>query len=102
MTGCYLYQESLAEVGGMPHIEGNNLERSHFDSLICRFEKHSEQQVIISVAFQRPPPIISLFRRNPAIEMVFLFAKGLRNLLENPPEKQEIALINTSAWVRDK
>ncbi|KAG6976804.1 hypothetical protein JG688_00000985 [Phytophthora aleatoria] len=82
IVACYLFQESLAEVGGMPHIQGNNLERSQFDALICKFERTSSPDykddfVTISIAFQRPPPMVSLFRSNPAVEMVMQLARGL-------------------------
>lgn len=101
---CYLFQESLAEVGGMPHIQANYLERSQFDALICKFERRGDVKdgVRIKIAFQRPPPMVTLFRSNPAIEMVFQFAKGIRDLLENPSEPQEISVVKTSAWVKDK
>ncbi|KAE9116898.1 hypothetical protein PF010_g8791 [Phytophthora fragariae] len=107
IVACYLFQESLAEVGGMPHIQGNNLERSQFDALICKFERTSSPDykddfVTISIAFQRPPPMVSLFRSNPAVEMVTQLARGLRDLLEDPPELQEISVVKTSAWVKDK
>ncbi|KAG7383108.1 hypothetical protein PHYPSEUDO_004030 [Phytophthora pseudosyringae] len=107
IVACYLFQESLAEVGGMPHIQGNNLERSQFDALICKFERTSSPDykddfVTISIAFQRPPPMVSLFRSNPAVEMVMQLARGLRDLLEDPPELQEISVVKTSAWVKDK
>ncbi|KAG1697631.1 hypothetical protein DVH05_016070 [Phytophthora capsici] len=107
IVACYLFQESLAEVGGMPHIQGNNLERSQFDALICKFERTSSPDykddfVTISIAFQRPPPMVSLFRSNPAVEMVVQLARGLRDLLEDPPELQEISVVKTSAWVKDK
>ncbi|KAG7396658.1 putative ATP-dependent RNA helicase ddx46 [Phytophthora boehmeriae] len=107
IVACYLFQESLAEVGGMPHIQGNNLERSQFDALICKFERTSSPDykddfVTISIAFQRPPPMVSLFRSNPAVEMVSQLARGLRDLLEDPPELQEISVVKTSAWVKDK
>ncbi|KAG6618298.1 putative DEAD/DEAH box RNA helicase [Phytophthora cinnamomi] len=106
IVACYLFQESLAEVGGMPHIQGNNLERSQFDALICKFERTSSPDykddfVTISIAFQRPPPMVSLFRSNPAVEMVTQLARGLRDLLEDPPELQEISVVKTSAWVKD-
>ncbi|RLN92507.1 hypothetical protein BBJ28_00023098, partial [Nothophytophthora sp. Chile5] len=107
IVACYLFQESLAEVGGMPHIQGNNLERSQFDALICKFERTSSPDykddfVTISIAYQRPPPMVSLFRSNPAVEMVSQLARGLRDLLEDPPELQEISVVKTSAWVKDK
>lgn len=107
IVACYLFQESLAEVGGMPHIQGNNLERSQFDALVCKFERTSSPDykddfVTISIAFQRPPPMVSLFRSNPAVEMVTQLARGLRDLLEDPPELQEISVVKTSAWVKDK
>ncbi|CAI5712785.1 unnamed protein product [Peronospora effusa] len=107
IVACYIFQESLAEVGGMPHIQGNNLERSQFDALICKFERTSSPDykddfVTISIAFQRPPPLVSLFRSNPAVEMVTQLARGLRDLLEDPPELQEISVVKTSAWVKDK
>lgn len=107
ITSCYLFQESLAEVGGMPQIQGNNLERSQFDALICKFERlpvkdYAQEFVLISIVFQRPPPMVTLFRSNPAVEMVLQFAKGLRDLLEDPPEHQEISVVKTSAWVKDK
>ncbi|CAI5734121.1 unnamed protein product [Peronospora destructor] len=107
IVACYVFQESLAEVGGMPHIQGNNLERSQFDALICKFERTSSPDykddfVTISIAFQRPPPMVSLFRSNPAVEMVTQLARGLRDLLEDPPELQEISVVKTSAWVKDK
>ena len=91
----------------MPHIQGNNLERSQFDALICKFERTSSPGykdgfVTISIAFQRPPPMVSLFRSNPAVEMVTQLARGLRDLLEDPPELQEISVVKTSAWVKDK
>ncbi|KAL3666807.1 hypothetical protein V7S43_008426 [Phytophthora oleae] len=91
----------------MPHIQGNNLERSQFDALICKFERTSSPDykddfVTISIAFQRPPPMVSLFRSNPAVEMVMQLARGLRDLLEDPPELQEISVVKTSAWVKDK
>lgn len=91
----------------MPHIQSNNLERSQFDALICKFERTSSDEykdefVTISIAFQRPPPLVSLFRSNPAIEMVSQLAKGLRDLLEDPPEAHEISVVRTSAWVKDK
>jgi hypothetical protein len=91
----------------MPHIQGNNLERSQFDALICKFERTSSPDyqddfVTISIAFQRPPPMVSLFRSNPAVEMVTQLARGLRDLLEDPPELQEISVVKTSAWVKDK
>ena len=94
-------------MGGMPHIQGNNLERSQFDTLICKFERTSSPDykddfVTISIAFQRPPPMVSLFRSNPAVEMVTQLARGLRDLLEDPPELQEISVVKTSAWVKDK
>uniref|UniRef100_A0AAV1UL94 FYVE-type domain-containing protein n=1 Tax=Peronospora matthiolae TaxID=2874970 RepID=A0AAV1UL94_9STRA len=107
IVACYLFQESLAEVGGMPHRQGNNLERSQFDTLICKFERTSSPDykddfVTISIAFQRPPPVVSLFRSNPAVEMATQLARGLRDLLEDPPELQEISVVKTSAWVKDK
>ncbi|KAF1326388.1 Dead deah box RNA helicase, partial [Globisporangium splendens] len=104
IVSCYLFQESLAEVGGMPHIQGNYLERSQFDALICKFERRGDADdgVRIKIAFQRPPPMVTLFRSNPAIEMVLQFAKGIRDLLENPSEPQEISVVKTSAWVKDK
>ncbi|GMF40814.1 unnamed protein product [Phytophthora fragariaefolia] len=103
----YVLEESLAEVGGMPHIQGNNLERSQFDALICKFERTSSPDykddfITISIAFQRPPPMVSLFRSNHAVEMVTQLARGLRDLLEDPPELQEISVVKTSAWVKDK
>lgn len=104
IVSCYLFQESLAEVGGMPHIQGNFLERSQFDALICKFERRGDLKdgVRIKIAFQRPPPMVTLFRSNPAIEMVLQFAKGIRELLVNPTEQQEISVVKTSAWVKDK
>ncbi|TMW68474.1 hypothetical protein Poli38472_005942 [Pythium oligandrum] len=106
IKSCYLFQESLAEVGGMPQTPGHNLERSQFNALICKFERlptndYDEEFVMISVSFQRPPPLVSLFRSNPAMEMVLQFARGLRDLLEDPPEPQEISVVKTSAWVKD-
>lgn len=91
----------------MPHIQVNNLERSQFDALICKFERslsedYNDEFVTISIAFQRPPPMVTLFRSNPALEMVTQLAKGLRDLLEDPPEPQEISVVRTSAWVKDK
>lgn len=89
----------------MPHIQANYLERSQFDALICKFERRGpdlKDGVRIKVAFQRPPPMVSLFRSNPAIEMVLQFAKGIRDLLENPSEPQDISVVKTSAWVKDK
>ncbi|CEG37044.1 dead deah box rna helicase [Plasmopara halstedii] len=107
IMACYLFQESLAEVGGMPHIQDSNLERSQFDAMICKFERTSSPDykddfVTISIAFQRPPPMVSLFRSNPAVEMVTQLARGLRDLLEDPSELQEISVVKTSAWVKDK
>lgn len=104
---CYLFQESLAEVGGMPQIANSNLERSQFDALICKFERlpvadYAEELVRISVAFQRSPLVVNLFRGNPAVEMTHQLAKGLRNLLEDPPEMQEVSVVKTSAWVKDE
>jgi hypothetical protein len=106
IKSCFLFQESLAEVGGMPQTPGLNLERSQFDALVCKFERlpsedYEEEYVMISVAFQRPPPMVSLFRSNPALEMVLQFARGLRDLLEDPPEPQEISVVKTSAWIKD-
>ncbi|GLD94598.1 hypothetical protein PINS_up003209 [Pythium insidiosum] len=106
VKSCYLFQESLAEVGGMPQTPGLNLERSQFDALLCKFEclptaDFDEECVLISIAFQRPPPLVSLFRSNPAAEMVMQLARGLRDLLEDPPELQEISVAPTSAWVPD-
>lgn len=88
----------------MPHIQGNFLERSQFDALICKFERRGDLKdgVRIKIAFQRPPPMVTLFRSNPAIEMVLQFAKGIRELLVNPTEQQEISVVKTSAWVKDK
>ncbi|KAJ0396804.1 hypothetical protein ATCC90586_009635 [Pythium insidiosum] len=106
VRSCYLFQESLAEVGGMPQTPGLNLERSQFDALLCKFEclptaDFDEECVVISIAFQRPPPLVSIFRSNPAMEMVMQLARGLRDLLEDPPELQEISVAPTSAWVPD-
>lgn len=106
IKSCYMFQESLAEVGGMPQTPGLNLERSQFDALVCKFERlpsenYDEEDVMISVAFQRPPPMVSFFRSNPATEMVLQLARGLRDLLEDPPEPQEISVVKTSAWIKD-
>ncbi|KAJ0393887.1 hypothetical protein P43SY_005072 [Pythium insidiosum] len=84
------------------HRPGLNLEHPQLDALLWKFEclptaDFDDECVVISIAFQRPPPLVSIFRSNPAMEMVMQLARGLRDLLEDPPELQEISVAPTSA-----
>ncbi|KAJ0398063.1 hypothetical protein ATCC90586_001665 [Pythium insidiosum] len=79
-----------------PRTINNAAEYGIFAGLRCLpTADFDDECVVISIAFQRPPPLVSIFRSNPAMEMVMQLARGLRDLLEDPPELQEISVAPT-------
>ena len=107
IKSCYVYQESLAQVGDMPPTDARTLERAKINALICKFERlpiadFTQELVQISVICQRRSPLVALFRTNTAAEMATQFANGLKDLLEDPIEAQEIAIMSSADWIKDK
>ncbi|KAH9119266.1 hypothetical protein LEN26_006565 [Aphanomyces euteiches] len=87
ITACYLFQESIADVGALEkatNLPAISFERDHLASLLVKFEP-TPDAIRISLVVQKPQGLLEFpFGASPAVDFAFQFAKGLRGALETP------------------
>ncbi|KAF0719106.1 Aste57867_1283 [Aphanomyces stellatus] len=88
ITSCYLFQESMADIGGLPPLPTTiTTDQDRIDALLVHFERAgTSSDVRMSVVVQKPPPPLGLsFGAATAVEFAWTLARGMREALQSTP-----------------